>query len=375
MAEETGQEKTEEPTAKKLDDSRKKGQIARSRELNTVVMLLTGATGVIFLGDNIAEGLWRLMESQFSLERATIFNERAVVSHFDQAITDALMMVSPFLGLMLIAAFVGPIFMGGWSFSTESMAPKLEKLDPIKGMGRIFAVRGLVELAKALLKFTLVAGATILLFNYYINDFLGLTGEGLEKAIPHIADLVMLAFVLLSASLLLVVAVDVPFQLWDHKRKLKMTLQEVKDEMKETDGRPEVKSKVRSMQIEMSQGRMMEEVPKADVIVTNPTHYAVALKYDQNAGGAPRVVAKGTELVAAQIRNLGINAGVTLVAAPPLARALYYSTKLDQEIPAGLYLAVAQVLAYVYQVEAANSRGAEMPTPPTDLEIPKEYAR
>jgi len=375
VAEDTGQEKTEEPTAKKLEDSRKKGQIARSRELNTVVMLLTGAVGVMFLGDNIAEGLWHLMESQFSLERATIFNERAVVSHFDNAVTDALMMVAPFLMLMLVAAFVGPIFMGGWSFSAESMSPKLEKLDPIKGLGRIFAVRGLVELAKALLKFILVAGATILLFNYYINDFLGLTGEGLEKAIPHVTGLVMLAFLLLSASLILVVAVDVPFQLWDHKKKLKMTLQEVKDEMKETDGRPEVKSKIRSMQIEMAQGRMMEEVPKADVIVTNPTHYAVALKYDQDGGGAPRVVAKGTELVAAQIRNLGMNAGVTLVAAPPLARALYYSTKLDQEIPGGLYLAVAQVLAYVYQVESAIKLGAEMPTAPTDFEIPEEYAR
>jgi len=375
VAEETGQEKSEEPTAKKLEDSRKKGQIARSRELNTVVMLLSGATGMIFLGDNIAEGLWQLMEGQFSLERDAIFDEKAVVRHFDHAITDALMMIAPFLGLMLAAAFVGPIFMGGWSFSAESMAPKLEKLDPIKGLGRIFAVRGLVELAKALLKFILVAGATVLLFNYYINDFLGLPREELEKAIPHIADLVMLAFLLLSASLLLVVAVDVPFQLWDHRRKLKMTLQEVKDEMKETDGRPEVKSKIRSMQIEMAQGRMMEEVPKADVIVTNPTHYAIALRYDQNGSGAPRVVAKGTELIAAKIRNLGLNAGVTLVAAPPLARAIYYSTKIDQEIPAGLYLAVAQVLAYVYQVEAANSQGSEMPTPPVDLEIPKEYVR
>jgi flagellar biosynthetic protein FlhB len=375
MAEETGQEKSEEPTAKKLEDSKKKGQIARSRELNTVVMLLSGATGLLILGDNIAESLWNLMEEQFSLGRADIFDDKAIVGHFDLALTGALTTVAPFMMLMLVAAFVGPIFMGGWSFSMESMAPKLEKLNPMKGLGRIFAVRGLVELVKALLKFILVAGATVLLFNHYINDFLGLTGEGLEKAIPHVAGIVMLAFLLLSTSLILVVAVDVPFQLWDHKKKLKMTLQEVKDEMKETDGRPEVKSKIRSIQMEMAQGRMMEEVPKADVIVTNPTHYAVALKYDQDGGGAPRVVAKGTELVAAQIRNLGTNAGVTLVAAPPLARALYYSTKLDQEIPGGLYLAVAQVLAYVYQVESAVKRGAEMPTPPSDFEIPEEYAR
>ncbi len=375
MAEETGQEKTEEPTAKKLEDSRKKGQIARSRELNTVVVLLSGATGIILLGDSMANGLRNLMVGQLSLERATIFNEKAPADHFSNAVIDALGMVAPFLMLMLVAALAGPLFMGGWNFSVESMAPKLEKLDPIKGMGRIFAVRGLVELAKALLKFLIVAGATALLFNIYIDDFLGLAGEDLQGAITHIADLVILAFLLLSASLLLVVAVDVPFQLWDHKRKLKMTLQEVKDEMKETDGRPEVKSKIRSLQIEMARGRMMEEVPKADVIVTNPTHYAIALKYDRDANVAPRVIAKGTDLVAAQIRNLGINGGVTLVAAPPLARALYYSTKLDQEIPKGLYLAVAQILAYVYQLEAACDNGSEMPVCPDSFPIPDEYVR
>ncbi len=375
MAEETGQEKTEEPTAKKLADSKKKGQIARSRELNTVVMLLSASVALFFLGGNIAEGLWQLMETQFTLDRADIFNERALVGHFGKALTSMLVAIAPFLGLMLVAAFIGPIFMGGWSFSAESMSPKLEKLDPIKGLGRIFAVRGLVEMGKAFLKFVLVAGATALLFNHYINDFLGLSGEEVDKAVIHVTDLVMLAFLLLSASLILVVAIDVPFQLWDHKRKLKMTLQEVKDEMKETDGRPEVKSKIRSLQMEMAQGRMMEEVPKADVIVTNPTHYAIALKYDQDGSGAPRVVAKGTELLAAQIRNVGTNAGITLIAAPPLARALYYSTKIDQEIPGGLYLAVAQVLAYVYQVEAAVREGGEMPDYPTNLDIPDEYAR
>ena len=213
----------------------------------------------------------------------------------------------------------------------------------------------------------------ILLYHLYFSKFITLGAEPQDQAIIHALKMIAVSFLLLSASLILVVIVDVPFQLWDHNKKLKMTKQEVRDEMKETEGSPEVKGKIRQLQMEMAQRRMMDEVPKADVIVTNPTHFAVALRYDQNSSIAPKLVAKGTDLVAAQIRNLAIKADVPLVAAPPVARALYYSTDLDKEIPQGLFLAVAQVLAYVYQLKVARDNHWDEPLPPGNLPVPDEF--
>jgi flagellar biosynthetic protein FlhB len=265
--------------------------------------------------------------------------------------------------------------MGGWSFSAEAVAPKLEKLSPIAGMKRMFSVRSLVEMLKSLMKFSIVLGFMFLLSRVYLDDFIALSRLPLESAFIRASDMMLLSFVVLCASLLLVVVVDVPFSLWEHKKKLKMTRQEIKDEMKQTEGRPEVKSRVRQLQQEIAQGRMMEQVPQADVIVTNPTHYAVALKYEEGSNGAPRVVAKGADLIAAQIRNIGIGSGVELVSMPPLARALYHTTKIDDEVPRGLYLAVAQVLAYVFQLRVAKEKRWKKPQPPKDIKIPDEYQK
>ncbi len=373
MAEESGQERTEEPTGKRLTDARNKGQIARSRELNTFVVLVAGSLAILIFGHSTAEALWLIMRDQFQLTRSDIFDSSAMLRSFATVMFAAGKMLAPFLVVMVLAALGGPLALGGWSFSVESMKPKLEKLDPIKGVARLFAVRGLIELVKSLLKFLLVFGVTFGLFQFYIKDFVGLNSEPLEMAISHGAELIGLSILILSASLGFIVFIDVPFQLWDHKKKLKMTLQEIKDEMKDTEGRPEVKNRIRSMQIELAQSRMMDEVPKADVIVTNPTHFAVALKYDQEGGIAPRVVAKGMDLIAAHIRNLANGAAIPVIAAPPLARALYHSTELNDEIPDGLYLAVAQVLAYVYQLRATQEFGTTPPDVPIDLPIPDEY--
>jgi flagellar biosynthetic protein FlhB len=274
---------------------------------------------------------------------------------------------------MVIAAIAAPLALGGWVFSWEAIEPKFEKLDPIKGVPRLFALRGLIELVKALLKFLLVFAVAVLLFKTFLNELVGLSGEPLEQSIGHGLHVIALCFLLLSASLIVVVMFDVPYQLWDHAKKLKMTLQEIKDEMKETEGSPEVKGRLRRMQMEMAQNRMMAEVPKADVIVTNPSHYAVALKYDPHSTGAPKLVAKGVDLMAAQIRNLAAAANVPMLASPPLARALYYSTDLDKEIPQGLYLAVAQVLAYVYQLKTARQNRWDEPLPPGDIKVPEEF--
>ncbi|MFZ2403772.1 MAG: flagellar biosynthesis protein FlhB [Methylobacter sp.] len=369
------EDKTEEPTGKRLDDARKKGQIARSRELNTFAMMIASAAVLLMQGETIGKGLLEMMRTEFQLSRATIFDPASPVLHFKQVMIDGLMLVAPFLALMVVVAIVAPISMGGWVFSWEAIAFKPSKMNPITGIARIFAVRGLVELVKALLKILLVFAVAVALHRSYISELLGLGVESPERAIEHSLDIIGMCFLLLSTSLVLIAMLDVPYQLWDHSKNMKMSKQEIKDEHKESDGSPEVKGRQRRMQMEMAQNRMMAEVPKADVIVTNPSHYAVALKYDQNSNSAPKLVAKGVDLIAAQIRNAAIGADVPLVASPPLARALYYSTELEKEIPQGLYLAVAQILAYVYQLKAAQKNDWRVPLPPEDINVPDEFKR
>lgn len=373
MAEESDQEKTEEPTNKRLEDAQKKGQIARSRELNTFVMLMTSAAMFLMFGEQMGDSLIKMMRSHFQLSRETIFDPAGAIIHFKQIMFDGVMLIAPFAVVMVVAAIIAPLALGGWVFSWDAVAPKLEKMDPIKGIPRLFAVHGLIELVKALLKFLLIFVVALILYRHFLDELMGLGDEALAQSVRHGLKIINDCFLILSASLILVVAFDVPYQLWEHSKKLKMTLQEIKDEMKESEGSPEVKGRLRRMQMEMAHHRMMTEVPKADVIVTNPSHYAVALTYDRNSNGAPKCVAKGVDLMAAQIRNLALSAEVPLFASPPLARALYYSTELDKEIPKGLYLAVAQVLAYIYQLKTARQYHWDEPLPPVNIPVPDEF--
>ncbi len=373
MAEDSGQDKTEEPTAKRLADARKKGQVPRSRELDTFVSLITSAVLFLFMGGHIARGLAEIMRQQFQLSREDIFDPLRLVNHFGHALSEAVFLIMPFVLVLVAAALITPMMMGGWNFSSEAIQPKLSKFNPITGLKKIFGIQGIVELIKAIIKVGLIFAVAWVLFNVYRDDLMGLNKLPVDLAIYRTADIITLSLLILSASLLLVVIIDVPYQLWNNKRQLKMSKQEVKEESKDSEGSPEIKGRVRKMQMEIAQRRMMEEVPKADVIVTNPNHFAVALKYDQSSSGAPALVAKGTDLIAAQIRNVALGADVPLVAAPPLARALYYSTELNEEIPQGLFLAVAQVLAYVFQLKAAVETGGEKPYPPVDLPVPDEF--
>ncbi|MGR8929467.1 MAG: flagellar biosynthesis protein FlhB [Gammaproteobacteria bacterium] len=373
MAEDSGQDKTEEPTAKRVSESRKKGQVPRSKELNTFVTLIVSAAVFFYMGSAMTEGLVDMMRHQFEVTRPVIFDPMTPIIHFEMAIADGYLVILPMLVILVIADLLTPLLMGGWNFAEEALEPKFSKLNPLQGIKKIFGVQGIVELIKAIIKVLLTGFVAWNLFNLFFDDFMSLSRMTPVRAIFRSGEIIAISVLVMSATFLLLVLIDVPYQLWHHHEQLKMTKQEVRDEMKESEGSPEVKGKIRQMQMQAAQRRMMEAVPTADVIVTNPTHFAVALKYDPSSSGAPILVAKGVDLIAAQIRNIALANKVTLVAAPSLARALYYSTELNQEIPRGLFLAVAQVLAYVFQLRGAGQNGWNKPVPPNDIAVPDEF--
>lgn len=373
MAEEQqGQERTEQPTAKRLSEARKKGQVARSRELNTLLVMLASAIALWLLGDSTASGITEIMTSALSLKGDVLTAPELIPAHLGGVMLSALVLITPFLLITVVAALAGPAAMGGLLFSAESVSFKLEKLDPVKGLGRVFSTKGLIELVKALLKFFLVLGVAVLVYKLMEREVMALIRLDVMDGIARAGGMILLALVLLSATLVLIAAIDVPYQLWSHNKQMKMTKQEVKDESKETDGRPEVKARVRQLQREASQRRMLQDVPDADVVITNPTHYSVALKYDTNGSGAPRVVAKGQDLIALQIRSIAIENAVIIYEEPPLARALYGTTEIGDEIPGPLFLAVARVLAYVFHLRKASP--TDYIPRPEAVELPSEYA-
>jgi flagellar biosynthetic protein FlhB len=370
---ENGQEKTEQPSAKRLADAKRKGQLPRSRELNSMAVTMAGVTCLAVMSGAIGDSLSEMMSSSFVLTREQIFDISAMSRQLGEGIRQVFFALTPFFLLVILAAIFSSVALGGFSISAESIAPKLSKLSPLKGLKRVFSPRGLVEMLKAMAKFLFIGGTTILLLQATLDQYLALHGMDITPALQHLNGLIGWSVVLMSATLILIAVIDVPFQLWDHKRQLKMTRQEVRDELKETEGRPEVKGRVRQLQREMAQRRMMQEVPRADVIVTNPTHYAVALKYDPESMHAPKLVAKGADLVAQNIRKVGAESKVPVVESPVLARAIYFHTDLNAFIPSGLYMAVARLLAYVFQFRAYQAEGGDYPDMPEDLDVPEEY--
>jgi flagellar biosynthetic protein FlhB len=364
-------ERTEQPTERRRQESRKKGQVPRSRELNTMLSLLVTAIGMLVLGDSIAAEFAFLIESTLSFDREMAYNKELLAPHFVGVVLSSILILSPFLAVTVVGAFAGPLAMGGWSFSVSAMAFKLEKLSPVKGIARVFSAKGLVELFKALFKFLVVSAISLVLFHLYLDRIINLGSMPSDLVFAEATNILRWSFLSLSFAMIFIVVFDVPFELWNHTKQLKMTLQEVKDEMKESEGRPEVKSRIRTLQREMSQRRMMDAVPDADVVITNPSHFSVALKYDNKPGVAPTVVAKGRDLIAFKIRSIAVENDVAIFAAPPLARALYASSEIGDEIPQNLYLAVAKILAYVYQINQGVS--GIYTAPPTDFSIPEEY--
>ena len=376
MAEsESGADKSEEPTEKRLRESREKGQIARSKELNTLAVMIAGTGALLASGGALGTAMLNIMRGNFSLTRDVLMDERSMgllLLASGQVALDAML---PLLLALLIASVFGPIALGGWLFSAEAMAPKASRMNPLAGLKRMFSLQALVELAKAFGKFLVILAVALTVLAFDQDDLLAIAHEPVETAIMHAAQVVGWSALWMSCGLILIAAVDVPFQLWDNKQKLMMTKQEVRDEYKDSEGKPEVKQRIRQLQREMAERRMMQAVPQADVIITNPTHFAVALKYDPAKGSAPLLLAKGSDFTALKIREIAQEHQVMLLESPALARAVFYSTELDQEIPAGLYLAVAQVLAYVYQLRQYKAGKGKRPAPLPDLPIPPDLRR
>ncbi len=377
MAEsESGQDKTEEPTEKKKKDAREKGEIARSKELNTLAVMLAGAGGLLIYGGGLAQDLLEVMRLNFSLPREVLLSPGAMGQYLLHSGKIAIIAVQPVLITLLLAALIGPISLGGWLFAGSSLAPKFSRMNPANGIKRMFSSTAVIELLKALAKFLLILFVALTVLKSDIDDLLRIAHEPLEQAIIHSVQLVGWSTLWMACGLILIAAVDVPVQLYQSHKKLMMTKQEIRDEHKDQEGRPEVKQRIRQLQREMSQRRMMAAIPDADVVITNPTHYAVALKYDPDKGGAPMLIAKGSDFLALKIREIAVSNNVLLLESPALARSIYYSTELDQEIPGGLYLAVAQVLAYVYQIRQFRAGKGKRPEPfNDDVPIPPELRR
>lgn len=358
MAEAGGQDKTEKATPRRLREARKRGQVPRSRELSTAVVVGAGAALLVSAGPGIAHQAAGAMRAALDWPAdgmaTALADPGGLPALLGHGLLAGLLAVLPVLAATLLAALCAPLLIGGWNFAGQAIKPDLSRLNPVSGVGRLFSMQSLVELGKSLLKVGLIGCVAYALAKSSLGALLGLGHEDSAGGIGHGAALVLRMFLWLAASLALIAAVDVPYQLWHYGKQLKMSRQEIRDEHKQNEGRPEVKGRIRRLQQELSRRRMMDQVPKADVIVTNPTHYAVALQYSAGAMRAPRVVAKGADEVARSIRELADRHRIPRVEAPPLARALYRGCELEQEIPAALYAAVAQVLTYVYQLKTAS---------------------
>ena len=371
MAEESDLEKTEEPTSRRLEQAREQGQVPHSRELGTFLVLVVAGAAFWMMGGWFAQRTMGMVRKGLSIDSEIMREPARMMPRLVEISGDALLTFSPLLALLLVAALLPPFFLNAWVFAPKSVAPDLNRLNPLSGLGRMFSWNSLMELGKALLKAVLVGGIAALLIWNERDEIFGLFSQSIEGGLAHAGNLLAFSFMMLVASLVFVVAADVPFQLWQHFDKLKMTKDEVRQEMKEMMGDPHVKGRIRSLQMQAARRRMMAAVPQANVVVTNPTHYAVALSY-KTGMAAPKVVAKGVGAIALKIREVAAENGVPLLEAPPLARALHKHAELDAEIPAALYNAVAEVLAYIYHLANWRQSGGAYPVPPRDLPVPPE---
>lgn len=368
------QERTERATPKRLEEARRKGQIPRSRELNMAAVMITGSLVFLAIKSQLGGHLLQLLRRGLSPDPALLHDPATMSKALGEAGLTTLAAFAPLLAALAIAAILGAVALGGLTLSADPLTPKLSKLSPLKGLKRMFGVKGLVEVGKALAKAGLIGGVAIGYLSLSAGDVLQLGLRPLRIEMADSGQLVATTLLICSLSLLLIALADVPFQLWNHQKELRMTRKEVQDEMKETEGRPEVRSRVRRLQQELSDRRMLEDLPTAHVIVTNPTHFAVALQYAEGEMNAPRVVAKGVDHMATRIRAIGGEHKILCFEAPLLARALYWTTEIGQEIPHQLYLAVAQVLTYVFRLKAAAENLGEWPDRPV-ISVDEELAQ
>jgi flagellar biosynthetic protein FlhB len=351
---ESGGEKTEEPSARRLQQARERGQVPRSRELVNFATMIGGSVTLIAVGGTLAQRMVDVMRSSLSVGAERLYAADLVGAALGNAAFSFVLALLPIFGTLIVLVLLASVALGGWNFSPAAMTPDFSRMSPIAGLGRLFGLHGVSELGKALLKCIVIGAVCAGIVSWLFKDVMALGHMAPRAAIGRGAGLLGRSFVWLSASLAIIAAVDVPLQLFQFNRSLRMTRQELRDEAKESDGRPETRQRIRQMQQQLARRRMMHKVPTADVVVVNPTHFAVALKYDPKQMRAPRVLAKGVDLVAANIRRIAQEHKVPVFESPQLARALYRSTDLNKEIPAGLYVAVAQVLSYIFRVRTLN---------------------
>ncbi len=373
MAEADGQEKTEQPTERRIEESRKKGQIARSRELGTFCVLISGVCGLWLVSGMLYKALLKIIHKGFVLNKHDVFDISRMEKVLTEDIIDVAIPLTCLSAIVFVAAFIGSIGVGGMNFSSEAMMPKFSKINPANGIKRVFSINSVVELIKSILKILLISTICYVLITGRIETILSFSTMEVSYAVRESCNLMFWTMLFIVCAMIPVALLDAPYQLWHHKEQLRMTKQEVKEEFKNQEGNPEVKSHLRQMMFQIINRKMMKKVPEADVVVTNPTHYAVALKYDKDGTTAPILVAKGVDEIAEKIKEIARESKVMIVPAPPLARSLYYTTDFDEEIPHGLFAAVAQVLAYVYQMQKFRSGKGQKPKDlKKDLPIPED---
>ena len=372
MADESGLERTEPATSRRLEKAREEGDVPRSRELGTCLLMMAAGVGLWMVGGNLVRQIMHMLTTSFSFERSAAFDLASLTSGQIASLLDVAWALAPLGGILIVVALISPALIGGWLFSFQALIPNFERLDPIGGLGRMVSVRSLVELLKAVGKATIIGLIAFQVMRRNFDPIVGLISEPSKEGIAHVGQLIVMCFISIASGLVVIMAIDVPFQLRSYSNKLKMTRQEVIQESKESNGNPQIKAKIRAQQREMARRRMMSKVPTADVVVTNPTHYSVALKYVVGRMGAPIVVAKGADLVAARIREIAAENNIPLLEAPPLARALYTHAELNTQIPEALYTAVAEVLAYVFQLRAYKEHGGFEPQLPEEIDVPEE---
>ncbi|MDP2246544.1 MAG: flagellar biosynthesis protein FlhB, partial [Nitrosomonadales bacterium] len=365
-------EKTEQATPKRIEKAREEGDVPRSKELSTVSVLLVVLVGIWASGDHLTKALKTNMAAGLSLPRNLVFEPQLLLVNIAHNLGDLLWALLPLAGIVIFIALASPILLGGWMFSAKAFMPKFSKLNPLKGLKNLVSKNAAVEFIKAVGKATLVGSVAFFVVAAEIDDVLMLPLMPLNEALTSTATLILITMIAIASSLVLIAAIDVPYQLWSYANKLKMTKQDVRQENKETEGNPEIKARIRQQQREMSRRRMMSEIPNADVVVTNPTHYAVAIKYQNDSMRAPVVVAKGADAIALKIREIAAEHNISVLESPKLARALYAHTELGDAIPEALYAAVAEVLAYIYQMRTFKKEGGLQPNQPSVLDVPDE---
>ena len=348
------QEKTEEPTARRLSKAREEGQIARSTEITIAASVISVAIYIYLFGSSLLGNVANIFAQGLVFDSLAVLEPQVAAGRLADAMIEALFSILPILILTGVVVLACSGLIGGYNFSWKSLQPKASKFNPIAGFKRMFGMQALVNLGKSIAKFLLVGGVTYFLIDASITEFAEISLMALEPGLTVSASILTMAFLVASSTLIIIALIDAPYQVYQHNQKMKMSLKEVKDERKDTEGSPEVKQRIRQKQREVSAARMLEAIAEADVVITNPEHFAVALAYDPSSEDPPKVVAKGADIMAERIRERAGEEGVPLFQSPVLARALFFTTEIEAFIPEPLFEAVAQVIAYIFNINSIN---------------------